>query len=72
LLKVFCTDGIFEAEDPSGQMLGEAAVVEVIRRNVGGTAREVVDSVFEAVRQFQQSERPGDDMTVVAVKVQTG
>jgi sigma-B regulation protein RsbU (phosphoserine phosphatase) len=69
---VFCTDGIFEAEDPSGQMLGEAAVVEVIRRNVGGTAREVVDSVFEAVRQFQQSERPGDDMTVVAVKVQTG
>ena len=68
---VFCSDGIFEAQDPNGREFGEAATVEVVRRVRNGSTREIVDGIFDAVRQFQESQRPSDDMTAVAVKVRS-
>jgi sigma-B regulation protein RsbU (phosphoserine phosphatase) len=65
---VIFTDGLVEAEDTSGQELGDAALVEVVRGLPGGSA----DELFEALltRTFVHMEGGGfmDDVTLVVVK----
>jgi len=63
------TDGVTEAEDPSGEMFGEERLCEVVRRAAGGAAEEIVDAVFEAVRRFSDGKASGDDVTAVAIVV---
>jgi sigma-B regulation protein RsbU (phosphoserine phosphatase) len=65
---VIFTDGLVEAEDTSGQELGDAALVEVVRGLPAGSA----DELFEALltRTFVHMEGGGfmDDVTLVVVK----
>jgi serine phosphatase RsbU (regulator of sigma subunit) len=41
----------------------------VVNANRKGTAREIVDAIFDAVITFRGTEAQADDMTAVAVKV---
>ncbi len=66
---VFGTDGVFEAMNASGGEFSEGRLRAVVERTRTRPAVEIVDAVFEEVRQFRGSTPPNDDMTAVVVKV---
>ncbi|HEY1302793.1 MAG TPA: GAF domain-containing protein [Vicinamibacterales bacterium] len=66
---VFCTDGIFEANNPEGAEFGALRLCEVVDKNRTRSARAIVDAIFDAVTMFRDSATQLDDMTAVAVKV---
>jgi sigma-B regulation protein RsbU (phosphoserine phosphatase) len=68
-LLVFCTDGIFEATNAEGQEFGARRLCEVVEAHRDGSARAIVDAIFDAVTAFEQAGPHNDDMTAVAVKI---
>src|SRR5438034_1577979 len=66
---VFCSDGVFEANDALGREFGAARLLEVIRQACDKPARALVDAIFAAVQQFRGDTPPNDDMTAVALKM---
>jgi len=66
---VFCTDGIFEAGGADGEEFGAKRVCEVVDQNRKGSARAIVDAIFDAVIMFGGTAPQADDMTAVAVKI---
>ncbi len=70
-LYVFCTDGIFEAEDPLGHEFGTSRLIKVIDRLADQPAQAIVDGIFEAVEGFREDKAAADDMTAVAMRITT-
>jgi sigma-B regulation protein RsbU (phosphoserine phosphatase) len=66
---VIGTDGIWEMRNNSGEMFGKEALMEIIRNNHTASARQIVDTVIEALEQFRGDEAPEDDITLVVIKV---
>ena len=66
---VFCSDGVFEANDAAGGYFGVERVLEVVTAMRGHSAREVADAIFGAVQEFRGNTLPADDMTAVAIKM---
>lgn len=62
------TDGIWEARSPEGEMFGKERFKDVLRANAENCANDIMDAVFEAVREFTQGARADDDITLVIVK----
>jgi sigma-B regulation protein RsbU (phosphoserine phosphatase) len=68
-LFVFCSDGVFEANDLLMREFGTARLLRVIEESRERSAREIVDAIFTAVEEFRGEALPNDDMTAVAVKI---
>jgi len=68
-LFVFCTDGVHDATDESGEAFGEDRLKEVVRQSCQKSAGALVDDVFTAVQGFRGDAIPNDDLTVVALKI---
>jgi sigma-B regulation protein RsbU (phosphoserine phosphatase) len=68
-LFVFCTDGVFEANDALGREFGAERLLEVVGATRRGGTREIVDAIFAAVHDFRGDTPPNDDMTAVALKI---
>jgi sigma-B regulation protein RsbU (phosphoserine phosphatase) len=66
---VFCTDGIFEAASEGGSDFGAKRICEIVKKHHDGSAREIVDAIFDAVITFRGMAPQVDDMTAVAVKI---
>jgi sigma-B regulation protein RsbU (phosphoserine phosphatase) len=66
---VFCTDGVFEANDALGREFGAERLLQVVNETRTNTAREIVDAIFAAVQDFRRETPPNDDMTAVALKL---
>ena len=66
---VFCTDGVFEANDALGREFGAERLLQVVADTRTQTTREIVDAIFAAVQQFRADTPPNDDMTAVALKI---
>jgi phosphoserine phosphatase RsbU/P len=66
---VFCTDGVFEANDARGREFGIERMSEVVRESRQKPARIIVEEIFTAVADFRGEARAKDDMTVVALKI---
>jgi len=66
------TDGLWEAQNPQGEMFGKEAIHDIIRRNSAAGARELLDTLVEAVTRFQKGRQRTDDITLVIVKVDAG
>ncbi|OIQ49970.1 Phosphoserine phosphatase RsbU [Pseudodesulfovibrio hydrargyri] len=62
------TDGIWEARRPGGEMFGKERFKTVLRRHAMASAREVVDAVFDAVREHSGGAKLEDDVTLVVIK----
>jgi serine phosphatase RsbU (regulator of sigma subunit) len=64
------TDGVTEAQDPSGALYGHERVERVIVDAVGrGTsARELVTELKAEVLSFADGAEPNDDMTILALR----
>jgi len=68
---VFCTDGVFEANDARGREFGVERMSQVVREWRQQPARTIVEEIFTAVADFRGEARAKDDMTVVALKINT-
>ena len=66
---VIGTDGIWETHDKTGVMFGKEALREIIRGHHTASAREILDTVTEALKLFRGDEAPEDDVTLVVIKV---
>jgi phosphoserine phosphatase RsbU/P len=66
---VFCTDGVFEANDALGREFGAERLLQIVNETRTRTAREMVDAIFAAVQEFRGDTPPNDDMTAVALKL---
>ena len=66
---VFCTDGVFEANDALGREFGAERLLKVVSETCYQPARGIVDAVFAAVAEFRGDAPPNDDMTAVALKI---
>lgn len=63
------TDGIWEACNLSGEMLGKEQVREHLREQAHCSASEIVASLTELVQSFVGEGRLEDDLTMVVVKI---
>jgi PAS domain S-box-containing protein len=63
------TDGVLEAESPAGEVFGIDRVFAAVRDCRGAPAREVIRSLYSAVREFAGVDHLQDDVTVVVAKV---
>jgi len=66
---VFCTDGVFEANDALGREFGAERLLQVVAETRARPAREIVDAIFNAVQEFRGDTPPNDDMTAVALRI---
>jgi sigma-B regulation protein RsbU (phosphoserine phosphatase) len=63
------TDGIWETENPDGQMLGKERVRAVIRRHRDGSAEAILQAIVAAIGLFRQTAPQLDDITLVVAKI---
>jgi sigma-B regulation protein RsbU (phosphoserine phosphatase) len=68
---VFCTDGVFEANDAIGREFGAERLLQVVTETRQKPAREIVDAIFAGVQDFRGDTPPNDDMTAVALRITT-
>jgi sigma-B regulation protein RsbU (phosphoserine phosphatase) len=65
---VLFTDGASEARDPSGEMFGETQLEQLVASAKDGSARDLQDTIVDAVTRFSRGEAE-DDLTLVVVSV---
>src|SRR5262245_53221008 len=66
---VFCSDGVFEAQDGLGREFGAERLLKVVEASADKSARDIVDAIFAAVWSFRGDTPPNDDMTAVALRI---
>jgi sigma-B regulation protein RsbU (phosphoserine phosphatase) len=70
---VFYSDGITEASREDGEMFGEERLYQAVERLPRElAARAVTAAILEEVRRFLDGHEPGDDMTVMVLRVLPG
>ena len=62
------TDGITEAMDADGELFGKARLSDAVRHAAPATARDLIDAILAAVRDYTGDTPPADDLTIVTVK----
>ena len=62
------SDGLTEAENPQGEMLGEDRVKEVIRRKAPFGAKHLEDQLLETIQNFTVGQSQTDDITITIVE----
>ena len=66
---VLGTDGIWEAQNPHGDMLGKEALYKIVRENADAGASLLLDLIIAHVDQFSGGISLQDDVTLVVVKI---
>ena len=66
------TDGIEEAMSPDNAIHGIERAMEVVRENRSRPAREIVEALYQSVRQFSKNSPQMDDVTAIVTKVLPG
>jgi serine phosphatase RsbU (regulator of sigma subunit) len=67
-LMLLLTDGILEARTSEGTLFGVNQALEVVRANRGRLAHEIVNILYDTVRDFCGRNHQVDDMTAIVVK----
>jgi PAS domain S-box-containing protein len=70
-IAVLVTDGVLESQSPSGVEFSSGRLLEVLREHHRDPAREIVERVYGAVREFAHDEKQIDDITIVICKRHT-
>jgi phosphoserine phosphatase RsbU/P len=66
------SDGVTEAMDPSGKQFGDTRLLEAIGRGRTSPLQESVANLNGEIAQWRGSERPKDDISILAVEVYPG
>jgi sigma-B regulation protein RsbU (phosphoserine phosphatase) len=62
------TDGIWEARNEKGEMLGKEPILNAIRQNANSEAAKIIDAVFDILDKFIGGAKIEDDITSVVIK----
>ena len=69
---VLCfSDGISEATNGQSEMWNESEVEKIVRTCCGLSAQQMIDRLVQATDKFTGEADQADDMTVIAIRVQT-
>ncbi len=71
-LLALLTDGVEEALSPTDEMFGIDRALDLLSAHRDKTARELIEILYRAVREFSGQKELFDDVTAVIVKVQVG
>jgi sigma-B regulation protein RsbU (phosphoserine phosphatase) len=66
------TDGLFEAESPSGEAFGWDRVRGSLERHAARSAAEIAEGVYEDLLAFCDGKRIGDDVSLVVARFVQG
>jgi len=64
------TDGIWEARNKKGEMLGKEPILNAIRQNSSSDAVQIIDAIFDILDKFIGGVKIEDDITSVIIKMQ--
>jgi sigma-B regulation protein RsbU (phosphoserine phosphatase) len=64
------TDGVWEARNKKGEMLGKEPVLNTIRQNSSSDAGQIIDAIFDTLDEFIAGVKIEDDITSVIIKMQ--
>jgi sigma-B regulation protein RsbU (phosphoserine phosphatase) len=64
------TDGIWEARNKKGEMLGKEPILSAIRQNASSDATQIIDAIFDILDKFIGEVKIEDDITSVVIKMQ--
>jgi sigma-B regulation protein RsbU (phosphoserine phosphatase) len=64
------TDGIWEARNKKGEMLGREAILNAIRQNASSDATQIISAIFDMLDKFTEDAKIEDDITLVVIKMQ--
>jgi sigma-B regulation protein RsbU (phosphoserine phosphatase) len=64
------TDGIWEARNKKGEMLGKEPILNTIRQNSSSDATQIIDAIFDILNKFIGEVKIEDDITSVIIKMQ--
>ncbi len=62
------SDGLTEAENPLGEMLGEEVVKKVIRAEAGAGSNNLEEKLLGTIQNFTAGRSPTDDITIIIVE----
>lgn len=65
---VLYTDGVTEAESPSGELFGTERLVELVKTNRQRPAKEMREMVVQEIIRFRDPSSQPDDLTIVIIK----
>jgi sigma-B regulation protein RsbU (phosphoserine phosphatase) len=68
-LFAMCSDGIVEAANTKYAEFGPRRLENVLRQNFHRSPQEIIATLFEEVREFEQGRPPRDDQTIVLIRV---
>ncbi|MEW6305868.1 MAG: SpoIIE family protein phosphatase [Verrucomicrobiota bacterium] len=68
-LILMLTDGIEEAVSPGGDLFGTERILDVVRANREKSAQEIVETLYQAMRDFSAGAPQLDDFTAIIIKV---
>lgn len=63
------TDGVWESHNSKGEMFGNKRVYDIVRNNISGSAKEITESIFKSLKEFQEDCKVEDDVTLVVIKI---
>ena len=66
---VLYTDGVVEAESPTGEEYSEKRLAAIVSSHPQESAEELVESIYSSVAQFRGTTPQADDMTLLVLKV---
>ena len=66
---VLFTDGITEMHNPQSELFGEKRLIDLIQKERAKTAKEIANSIQEAIRAFAASRPQFDDVTLIVGKI---
>ncbi|MCK5418771.1 MAG: SpoIIE family protein phosphatase, partial [Desulfobacterales bacterium] len=64
------TDGIWETSNPNSEMFGKNRVRGLIRQNASGSAKDIMQAIFDDLNRFRAGKKFEDDVTLVVLKIQ--
>jgi len=63
-----CTDGVWEARNHQGEMLGKEPILNTIRQNAASDASQIIEAIFDLLDKFIGETKVEDDITLVVIK----
>ena len=66
---VVYTDGLNEAENRQQEQLGDDRLLDILETMPQCSCKEVIDTLYEAVRQHRDGAEPNDDLTIMSIRV---
>ena len=68
---VVYTDGLNEAENKQQEQFGDDRLLDILETMPRCTAKEMIDTLYEAVLQHRNGAEPNDDLTIMSIQVNT-